>query len=224
MHSLVGDLHKNTIITLGRFNFYRRRDMSTISSIRRNTMCAASLSPPHPPPNAYTRPPYTRRDRRQRDYSQKLVALCRSDQSTPPSALDACTKQEDAGYDAKRKPSDRYGWCFLCFDSGGLQHTVVVQIPWPNKVNETAARTTDVRATRWPTAVEGTDVDVQVMRALQNAVYQQYGSWKRWLWCCDICIAEEVNVSFVSSSYLSDGCGGRPMVATDTKEIKPVPL
>lgn len=165
----------------------------------------SSVPLPNPPPKARLRHINAPRYHRQRDRFKELTASHANDGArAPPSTLDPSKEQEDVASETEKKPSERRGWCLICFDSGGLQRCIVASFPWPKEEDESASSAMMRNA-----AVEAEDLDVQAMRAIRDAVYRQYGTWKQWLWCYDVSIAEEVNVSFVMSlSFPTDVAEG----------------
>jgi hypothetical protein len=94
--------------------------------------------------------------------------------------------------------------CFLCLQRGTHQYTVVVNFTWSERFVSKTERKKSKAST---TNTGGISVDhnrsgkeetqAQVMKAIQDAIYQQSGRWKRWLWCYEIRTAEEVKVSRV---------------------------
>ena len=91
--------------------------------------------------------------------------------------------------------------CFLCLQHGTHQYAIMVRFAWPGKSISKAGRKKSTASTKKPIDIsfEKEETQTQVMKAIQNAIYQQSGRWKRWLWCYEIRTAQEVNVSLVPS-------------------------
>lgn len=97
--------------------------------------------------------------------------------------------------------------CFLCLRSGTHVYAVVVNFAWPGipikkKTVEKSKRLKngEVQITFEDITFRKQGTQPQVMQAIQDAIYQQSGIWKRWLWCYEIRTAEEVKVSLVSGN------------------------
>ena len=94
--------------------------------------------------------------------------------------------------------------CFLCLRSGTHEYAVVVNFAWPGvPIKKKTIRRTK-RLKSGGERISFDDVTFrkqgtqpQAMQAIQDAIYQQAGTWKRWLWCYEIRTAEEVKVSLV---------------------------
>lgn len=91
--------------------------------------------------------------------------------------------------------------CFLCLRSGTVQYAVMINFAWPGiPIKKIPIR--KLKVSKVKTVISFEDMtfkeqgtQVEVMQAIQDAIYQQSGKWKRWLWCYEIRTAEEVKVS-----------------------------
>jgi hypothetical protein len=97
--------------------------------------------------------------------------------------------------------------CFLCLRSGTHRYAVVVNFAWPGipidgiKIKKTKKLDKDtVQVSFEDITFKKQGTQAQVMQAIQDAIYQQSGTWKRWLWCYEILTAEEVKVSLISGN------------------------
>ena len=107
---------------------------------------------------------------------------------------------------AHGKSCVRKNSCFLCLRSGAHQYAVVIDLAWPGRPIEpkwkkkkskvSTMNTVEISFKSIDYMTEGTQAEV--MQAIQDAVYQQSGRWKRWLWCYEIRTAEEVKVSILT--------------------------
>jgi len=94
--------------------------------------------------------------------------------------------------------------CFLCLRSGTHEYAVVVNFAWPGVPIEKKSiirtkrfKSGDKRISFDDVTFKKQGTQPRVMQAIQDAIYQQAGTWKRWLWCYEIRTAEEVKVSLV---------------------------
>jgi hypothetical protein len=153
-------------------------------------------------------PIYTRHDHRLSSKRRKPYSGA-ADPSLFPIAIDQ-TRNQDASVSqttskAKKKrgkrvhtpPGDRAtntNSCFVCFQSGGHDYAVQIHFVWPGRwVYRKGLDEIDDLTMIWPFfQFEGSEVEV--MQAIQDAIYKEKGRWKRWLWCYEIRSAEEVKV------------------------------
>ena len=122
------------------------------------------------------------------------------------SPVNARVKRKQIGCNDDDEVEGNYNSCFLCFQSDGIQYTVVVKFAWPGRYvvkryrkaeakgrAKSEMKTTLSQRATYVFKDEGTQAEV--MQAIQDALYHQRGIWKRWLWCYEILSAEEIKVS-----------------------------
>lgn len=127
--------------------------------------------------------------------------------TTQTAKLNASERREEAVGPADGDDSSHTNSCFLCLQNGGRKYTVLVKFAWPGrpilrkgksvgrKSKKSTMNTAEIPFTTKEFRREGTQT--QVMQAIQDAIYQHSGSWKRWLWCYEIRTADEIKVSRV---------------------------
>lgn len=153
-------------------------------------------------------PVYTRDDRRLSGKRKKPYSGA-ADPSLFPISMNEMRNQGPSVSQATHKAKKRRGKkvhshlgdqaantnsCFVCFRSGGHHYAVQIHFAWPGRwiYKKGLDEKVDL-TTMWPAfKLEGSEVEV--MQAIQDAVYKQKGRWKRWLWCYEVCSAEEVKV------------------------------
>lgn len=141
--------------------------------------------------------------RRTNDLSPRSPCHQPAELNTLPTENPTASKgRDDAAYPADSQAPSGKNSCFLCLQSESHLYTVVVDFTWPGKpipkIPKRRSKASTIDTVKKSSTInefqkEGTQA--QVMQALQDAIYEQSGRWKRWLWCYEICTAEEVKVS-----------------------------
>lgn len=124
--------------------------------------------------------------------------------TTQTAKLNASERREEAVGPADGNDVPHTNSCFLCLQNGGRQYTVLVKFAWPGrpifrkgKSLGRKSKKSTMNAAEIPSEFRQEGTQAQVMQAIQDAIYQHSGSWKRWLWCYEIRTAEEIKVSGV---------------------------
>lgn len=128
------------------------------------------------------------------------------DRTTISDNLDPGQRFENKVISAEEESISRTNSCFLCLQDGDHDYAVLVRFTWPGRLilkeNKGVRRKTKkVSKMIEPSSItevfrqDGTEVEA--IQAIQDAIYEQSGRWKRWLWCYEVRAAEEIKVSHV---------------------------
>jgi hypothetical protein len=156
---------------------------------RKYAMAAAYQNRPPTLSTSKTRDPTPKPSRRLRERTQKPTVGERIKDSICETHKETCLGNS----------------CFLCLKSGTHRYAVVVNFAWPGIPIKKITRRKTKRLDKETEQISFEDItfkkqgtQIQVMQAIQDAMYQQSGTWKRWLWCYEIRTAEEIKVSLAS--------------------------
>ena len=107
---------------------------------------------------------------------------------------------------AREESISKANLCFLYLHYGDHDHTILVKFAWPGRLILKKNKGVREKTKKVPRMIESSSVtevfqqegtEVEAIQAIQDAIYEQSGRWKRWLWCYDIRAAEEIKVSRV---------------------------